>query len=252
MAFLGVPLVTLTLADNQALVAAALDASGVAKSAGWADAAGFVRAVDLIESLVADGLGREAMSRAGRALVDGLGAARAAAHVLAWGDEPPVYLRDAGPGDAALLFQWANHPGVRAASFTGAPIVPGEHERWYASRLASPDCLFFIVEAVCQAGDMPAGVVRFERRGQGCVISVALAPAFQGRGLGPRVIAQGCRMTAHRRFAATVDALIKLDNLASPRAFSKAGFTLMEHTAHRGIPCLRMRWAPQSLENPGP
>lgn len=252
MAFLGVPLVTLTLADNQVLVAAALDASGAARSAGWADAAGFARAVDMVESLVADAAGREAMSRAGRVLVDGLGAARAAAHVLAWDDGPPVYLRDARLGDSALLLEWANHPGVRAASFTSRPIAPGEHERWYASRLASPDCLIFIVEAVSGAGDAPAGVVRFERDGPDCVISVALAPAFQGRGLGPRVIAQGCRMAARRRFAATVDAFIKLDNPASRKAFSKAGFTLMEETAHRGIPCLRMRWSPQSPENPGP
>jgi spore coat polysaccharide biosynthesis predicted glycosyltransferase SpsG len=79
---LGVPMVILTLAPDQALNAAALERQGCALSLGeWrADA---LPLAGLVDGLLADPAKRAAMSRASQALVDGAGAGRAADSLLA-------------------------------------------------------------------------------------------------------------------------------------------------------------------------
>src|SRR5262249_17918730 len=76
LAHLGVPALTLIVADNQVNVAAGLQEAGAARSAGWFDAVSDDALASAIEALRRDGPAREAMSRRGRALVDGLGADR--------------------------------------------------------------------------------------------------------------------------------------------------------------------------------
>ena len=75
----GVPMVLLAIADNQLANVERLRSCGAALVAD--DAAG---AAAIVRGLVADTATRDAMSRAGRAAVDGRGAARIAAILAAW------------------------------------------------------------------------------------------------------------------------------------------------------------------------
>lgn len=80
---LGVPMVILTLAPDQAPNASALERQGCALSLGeWRPESGARLAV-LVEHLLADPERRAAMSRTSRALVDGSGAERAADSLMA-------------------------------------------------------------------------------------------------------------------------------------------------------------------------
>ena len=75
LAFLGVPMVLVTVAGNQEPGAAALAGAGCARLAGrGAEALG--AAATFLDYLLRDAVAREEMSRAGTALVDGRGAAR--------------------------------------------------------------------------------------------------------------------------------------------------------------------------------
>ena len=81
---LGVPMVILTLALDQALNASALARQGCALNLGeWRADTGARRLAGCVEELLADPERRAAMSRASQALVDGAGAARAADSLLA-------------------------------------------------------------------------------------------------------------------------------------------------------------------------
>lgn len=83
LAAMGVPMALLALADNQRPIAAALEAAGVALNLGWHDSLSPSRIGAALSALAADFSQRAAMSGKARALVDGQGAQRVAAAMLA-------------------------------------------------------------------------------------------------------------------------------------------------------------------------
>lgn len=83
LAHLGLPPVLLVLADNQAGIAAGLAAAGFAISLGEAARAPWPALREALAALLADPARRARMAAVGRRLVDGQGAARVAAEVLA-------------------------------------------------------------------------------------------------------------------------------------------------------------------------
>lgn len=165
---------------------------------------------------------RTVMSVAALDLANSRGALRVAAEMLAHCALDRLRLRPATAGDARLLFEWANDPAARAASFQGGVIGWEEHVGWLGRRLVDPDCLLWFVET--PAG-VPAGVVRFDLDAGGEVtISLNLAPSQRGRRLATPLILAACRELRRRHPGVLVRALIKPETLASLRAFVRAGF----------------------------
>lgn len=229
----GVPMVLIALADNQRPVGRSLAEAGAARYlGGWEDVPP-ERVREEVAALAADRVAREAMARAGRALVDAEGGRRVVMRMR--GDR--IRLRDARRGDMRLLLEWANDPGVRAASFSSAPIEPEQHRRWFEGRLADSRCAIFI--AVDEL-DAPVGQIRFECTEEGiAVVGVSVAPQARGGGLGNDLIARGVERLTGRCEVRRVDAFVKVENQPSHRAFEKAGFSLADECEVRGVPALR-------------
>lgn len=145
-------------------------------------------------------------------------------------------LREAGANDARLLFDWANDPVARAQSFTQATIPWQDHERWFTRKLADARCLLLIAE---DAQGQPVGQVRFDLgEDASAIISVSMAPEQRGQGYGAKAIALACEALRARRGALTVLAYIRPDNLASQRAFSRAGFSspvALDYQGHQAV-----------------
>lgn len=78
LAYLGVPAITLTMADNQEAIARELAAAGVARALGPYDAVSDEAIASAFAALVANAGMRATMSARGRALIDGQGARRVA------------------------------------------------------------------------------------------------------------------------------------------------------------------------------
>lgn len=76
LAFMGVPMVTVVLAENQRLIDQSLSASGAAVSVGRLEDLEPHVLAGVVEALISSDGDRLRMSRRGRALVDGLGAER--------------------------------------------------------------------------------------------------------------------------------------------------------------------------------
>ncbi len=76
LAFMGLPSLVVTLADNQRPIAEALGSAGVAVALGWHADLDFVHVADTVSALAGDLERRNQMSALGRALVDGNGGAR--------------------------------------------------------------------------------------------------------------------------------------------------------------------------------
>jgi UDP-2,4-diacetamido-2,4,6-trideoxy-beta-L-altropyranose hydrolase len=218
---IGLPSAILTVADNQHDNARALAASGAAIY--WGDIGG--RSADEIAAalkvLGTDHAGRVAMSNAGAALVDGLGAARVRVSCeapLRAKDGRMVSLRQATVADAAAMFTWQSAPGARTYARNPAAPKPGEHERWLEAKLADPDCIFNIV--LC--GDKPVGILRLDRlpTRDAFEVSILIASGRQGQGIGGHALTLGKRLLPKERIVAAIHA----ENHASVRMFEAAGY----------------------------
>ena len=82
VAYMGLPALVLTLADNQAAVAEAMQVSGVAESLGWYNTLTADTLATALRRLAIDALRRQEMTVRGQALVDGLGAKRVVERML--------------------------------------------------------------------------------------------------------------------------------------------------------------------------
>ncbi|MEN9417819.1 MAG: UDP-2,4-diacetamido-2,4, 6-trideoxy-beta-L-altropyranose hydrolase [Pseudomonadota bacterium] len=215
----GAPMVLIQAAGNQATVmreVAARDAAEVVATAGCDPAVAVGAAV---RALLGNGLRRRELARHARALVDGLGACRVAAALLA----PGVVLRPAGVRDSLRSFAWRNDPSTRRFSRDPQPIDPAAHERWWARAVHDPSRRLFIAHI----GALDVGVLRLDldSAGEKAEVSIYLDPALTGLGLGPQLLRALQHWTrAHTRLQRLL-ATILPDNAASMRIFAAAGFT---------------------------
>lgn len=129
--------------------------------------------------------------------------------------------RDASIEDSRMIWEWANDPATRLASFSSESIPWEQHRNWFTAKLVDPCCLFFIV---LSPDDLPIGQIRFQLDGKEAVISVSMDASQRGKGYG----SQAVRAVSESVFATTaveiIHAYIKPENLFSIRAFTKAGF----------------------------
>src|SRR5262249_17829448 len=79
LAFMGLPAVLVTVAENQRLIAESLQRAGTAVHLGWHTEVTPARIAEAVRELLSDRAQRQCMSQAGRLLVDGKGAARVVA-----------------------------------------------------------------------------------------------------------------------------------------------------------------------------
>jgi UDP-2,4-diacetamido-2,4,6-trideoxy-beta-L-altropyranose hydrolase len=219
MAFMGLPALVFVLAENQRAIARQLEKAGVSLNLGpQGDATAEPIAAKLGE-LLAKVEQRETMSRRARALVDGRGGERVCLAMKAC----DIRFRPATERDSRLVWEWANAPEVRAVSFSRKPIPWESHVEWFASRLRNPACRFWLAS---MSGGEPFAQVRFEpaEASDTMVMSVSLDGKHRGKGLGPQVIWAASQKLFAEGAARRIEALVKVDNTASCRAFEKADF----------------------------
>jgi UDP-2,4-diacetamido-2,4,6-trideoxy-beta-L-altropyranose hydrolase len=231
LAFMGLPNLAVILADNQEPVAVELDAIGIAINLGWSSDLSSLAIAHALKDLANAEHVRAAMARNGRGLVDGDGAHRVATEM----QEGRLRFRAAQLEDCDLVWEWANDPTVRAASFSSDPIPWEQHVSWFSARLADLDHLFYIV----LLDTMPVGEIRYQLEGQDATVSVSLAPKWRGRGYGAEVIRRASRRVLETTAANRIVAYVKPENIASMGAFVKAGFAQEGTASIRGQGALR-------------
>jgi UDP-2,4-diacetamido-2,4,6-trideoxy-beta-L-altropyranose hydrolase len=213
---LGLPALTICVADNQRKQIA--DAA----SEGWLYApeleGELIPAIRRhVSALMENGYLRQAISRNGMRAVDGRGVLRVIGN-LGCSD---IEIRVAGQGDAEKLFVWRNHPTIRAASRKPGVINREDHQKWFASVLASSDRLLLIG----QREGLPVGVVRFDIQGDEAEVSIYLVPDINQPGQG-RELLQSAEywFTANRPKVNKISAYVLGSNERSQRLFLGAGY----------------------------
>ena len=140
-------------------------------------------------------------------------------------------LRPARAEDARLLWDWANDPVIRAASFASEPIPWESHQQWFERQLASPDARIYIFE---NEGTDAVGQVRYQIESRRATLSINLAPKFRGHGLGTKVLLRGIEELFNTTAVDTIDAYVKPSNERSLELFRRAGFEERGESQVRG------------------
>jgi UDP-2,4-diacetamido-2,4,6-trideoxy-beta-L-altropyranose hydrolase len=137
-------------------------------------------------------------------------------------------IREVTEDDLMLLFEWANDEQVRKNSFSTEPIPVQNHKRWFDGVLEDEQTVLYIATA----DGKPAAHIRFKLVAGKAVISYLISGEFRGRGLGHAILLKGIERLRHQRpELKAVEGLVKPDNVASVRAFEKAGFEVGEPDA---------------------
>jgi UDP-2,4-diacetamido-2,4,6-trideoxy-beta-L-altropyranose hydrolase len=175
---LGLPTLTVCVADNQRKQITDAASAGMLYAPEVEDELILVFKRHVI-ALMENGCLRHAISHNGMQAVDGRGVDRVIGSLGCSG----VDIRIARHDDAEKLFEWRNHPTVRAFSRSADMITWESHQKWFASVLTSPDRLLLIG----QIGEVPVGVVRFDMQSDEAEVSIYLVPnakiPCQGRDL---------------------------------------------------------------------
>lgn len=135
-----------------------------------------------------------------------------------------VALRPATAHDRLAVWQWRNDPGARAASRDSRAIPFDTHAGWFDAAVRSEDSRLFVI----QAGSEPAGVVRLDRAGNGASVHIDVALPWRERGAGVDALRAVCDEAFGRLALGHLVAEVKTNNLASRRAFARAGFRVVE------------------------
>lgn len=228
LARMGLPTLTLVIAENQKAVADGMAAAGASINLGWHEDITEQEISEAVDRLCSHKDKREKMSQAASSLVDGKGALRVANIMRG----KLVTLRAADINDMQLLFEWVNNPEVRASAFSTEKILQKEHKQWLTKKLADSNC--YICIGIDEHGT-PIGQIRFDVMDSKADIDVHLAPHAKGKGFGSALIEAGVTEIATHGVI-EVNAYIKEENTASKKAFHNAGFTnLGKKTMHNCI-----------------
>lgn len=222
---LGLPSVTLVIAENQRLVSRMLAEAGTV--APVESAAGIGAAV---ARLVADQRARAKMSAAAAAITTGSGAGLVADAMLrqdSAGERSPLALRPGGEADSETLWLWRNDPVVRAMSKNGDAIPWSDHQRWFSAMLEAGRSRLFMADIE----DAPAAMVRFDREEAEAVVSINVSSHMRGRGVGRPALIAACEAYRAESPGTRLVADIRGGNEASVRVFLAAGFEATGGTA---------------------
>lgn len=149
-------------------------------------------------------------------------------------------IRSVTDEDCRLLWEWVNDPDVRASSFESDPIPWEEHVRWFRGKRVDPNCHIYVV---LDQDNHPIGQVRFDIQsdsGAEVIISIHIARDQRGRGYGEDALRLACEHFFKAARTQPIAAYIKPQNVASIRAFEKAGFVHQGRTQVKGHEAVRM------------
>jgi UDP-2,4-diacetamido-2,4,6-trideoxy-beta-L-altropyranose hydrolase len=213
---LGLPSLAFIVAPNQEALTLYADRLGLLKAAS-ADIHDTDALHKEIETFIRANNESERMSNACLEAIDAQGTQR----IVDQMNLAEIELRTATQDDSKVLFEWRNHPSIRAISTHSDPILWESHEQWFNKVLQGANRPLYIA---MQAGT-EVGVIRFDIEGAQAEISLYLAPYQNRKGLGTQLLLQGeRRLSQERPKILKITATVLEGNEASHRLFRRCGY----------------------------
>lgn len=148
-----------------------------------------------------------------------------------------IHFRAAEKDDMQNLYNWRNDPDTRKASFNTEEVVLEKHVEWFNNSLVNKNRSIFIM---MNDEKESIGQIRFDREGNGAEIDITIAPEYRNQGYGVQALREGCKMYFNNFDVDHIIAKVKKDNIASLKAFEKAGFKMYkENEDHIELRCTK-------------
>lgn len=213
---LGLPALTIPVAENQNKQIAGAAVEGLLYAPDLKDELDNML-VRHLSALMGNSYLRNAISRNGMRAVDGGGVLRTVGHIGGAG----IKIRPATQEDEGMLFEWRNHPKIRAVSRNTGVISWEDHQQWFAAALVANDRVLLIG----QHQSVPIGVVRFDIQGNTAEISIYLAPDVGQPGQGRELLKSAEQWIVENRPAVrSLRAHVLTGNERSQRLFLAADY----------------------------
>ena len=214
----GLPSLTISIAENQVAVCELLSSSGLIWYLGCSQGI----SVSAIESYLHDALRMQlqlhAMSIGNKNLVDGRGVKRVV-EVIFPTSSSNFTLRPTDIRDVLTHFSWVNESVVRSNSIDTDLIDLTSHLEWFHRKLNDVKSQLYLLET----GGLPVGQVRFEQQGDKVKISFSLDVLVRGRGLASQLLKLGIERLNFDQPQLLV-ATVKPENNESANTFIRLGF----------------------------
>ena len=135
--------------------------------------------------------------------------------------------------DAELYFDWANDESVRINSYSANKIDFETHVNWFTSKLKDENCFMYLFQ---NESNEFIGQIRIQKQDDFfSIISVSIDANQRGKGYSNKIIEIASNDFLSINDKNTIDAYIKEENIASAKAFEKAGFILKEITNYENV-----------------
>jgi spore coat polysaccharide biosynthesis predicted glycosyltransferase SpsG/ribosomal protein S18 acetylase RimI-like enzyme len=231
---IGVPTAVAWAVDNQREGYEAVVAAGAAIGLGGPGLGANEGAVGTLTTALTDSQVRARLVRAGRHIVDGLGAWRVVRmweQALSVGSLPAVVssalvARAATLADSRQLWTWRNDPVTRAGSRSRAEVAWEDHLRWFTASLARTDRILLVVEDAIG----PVGTVRWDLRGERqWEVSITVAPQRREQNLARPLLREAEVALSEEMASSGTDveaylAVVNVDNPSSMRLFETSAY----------------------------
>ncbi|HLD89002.1 MAG TPA: phosphate acetyltransferase [Candidatus Nanoarchaeia archaeon] len=140
-------------------------------------------------------------------------------------------MRFATKGDCKILWEWRNDEETRKMAFSSDFIPYEAHKNWFTKSLRDLSRKILIIQ---DSGEK-TGMVRFDIEKNEATININIAPDKRGKGYGTSSLVESCKYAFENFCITKIIALIKPENIASVRAFEKAGFSFVDRNEIRMV-----------------
>jgi len=139
-------------------------------------------------------------------------------------------VREATMDDCDLLYNWVNDIDVRKNAFITDIIEYDIHINWLKSKLANKNTFMYI----CMEDDIPIGQFRIDKdidknidkEKKFGIIDFSVGNEFRNKGYGILILETIARIYKDGQFFSDgLVGLVKIENIASQKAFRKTGFS---------------------------
>ncbi len=219
---LGLPCISIVVADNQSNIAIQLDRYGAIDLTTIQDVENCI--VSYIKSFNTEKW--RLLSDQAFTLCDGNGVDNIMNSIfLSEGDANSVNLEPISIKDEELLFSWQTEEGNRKFSRISQPPSQIEHHIWFEKSLKNSSRRMWIV----LYKGLKCGYVRLDDLGESEEVSVLISKKSQGLGIAFSAISILKRLSLYN----DIDAEVSEENIASSHLFKRLGFSKLAPTQYR-------------------
>jgi UDP-2,4-diacetamido-2,4,6-trideoxy-beta-L-altropyranose hydrolase len=236
LAFMGVPIMALILADNQKAVAEGISKEGFAVNLGWYKTFDEKITSGKINTLIQSKDRRLNMVQKGQALTSASGRDHLCERILT----RSISIKLAKESDCELIWHWANDQEVRNSAFCSDMILFEDHKKWFYSKIHDPQSYQFVGY---DGRNRAIGQIRFdELSDREYDVDVSIDKRFREKGCGSELIKQAIRELLNVAAVDVIHSHVKFGNSASKYVFLSAGFIREKDTIIKNTACLHFVW----------